>query len=130
MALLGAILVDNRSFERVSRILRPEHFVLSEHARVFDACGRLRCERGQIADPVTLKGWFDQDEALTQVGGPGYLIKLADCAVTPIMPATTAACCTTSISGAASSPWAKARVISSTPAPPEMRGCAGDRDQR
>ena len=83
MALLGAILVDNRSFERVSEFLRPEHFVLSEHARVFDACGRL-IERGQIADPVTLKGWFDQDEALTQVGGPGYLIKLADCAVTPI----------------------------------------------
>ncbi|MFO1120545.1 MAG: DnaB-like helicase N-terminal domain-containing protein [Rhodospirillales bacterium] len=82
MALLGAILVDNRSFERVSN-LRPEHFVLSEHARVFDACGRL-IERGQIADPVTLKGWFDQDEALTQVGGPGYLIKLADCAVTLI----------------------------------------------
>lgn len=83
MALLGAILVDNRAYERVSDFLRPEHFVLSEHARVFEACARL-IERGQIADPVTLKGWFDQDEALTQAGGPAYLIKLADCAVTPI----------------------------------------------
>ena len=83
MALLGAILVDNRAYERVSEFLRPEHFVLGEHARVFEACGRL-IERGHIADPVTLKDWFDQDETLTQIGGAGYLIKLADAAVSPI----------------------------------------------
>ena len=69
MALLGAILVDNRSFERVSEFLRPEHFVLSEHARVFDACGRL-IERGQIADPVTLKGWFDQERRSPRSAAP------------------------------------------------------------
>ena len=83
MALLGAILVDNRAFERVSDFLRPEHFILSDHVRIFEACSRL-IERGQIADPVTLKGWFDQDEGLSQAGGVGYLIKLADCAVTAI----------------------------------------------
>jgi replicative DNA helicase len=83
MALLGAILVNNRAFERVSDYLRPEHFVLAEHARVFEACLRL-IERGQVADPVTLKTTFEPDEALSQVGGVSYLVRLADCAVTPI----------------------------------------------
>ncbi len=83
MALLGAILLNNRAYERVSDFLRPEHFVLAEHARVFDACSRT-IERGQIADPVTLKGLFEQDETLGQVGGVEYLTRLADCAATPI----------------------------------------------
>jgi replicative DNA helicase len=83
MALLGAILVNNRAFERVSDFLRPEHFVLTEHTRVFEACSRL-LERGQVADPVTLKAWFEQDEALAAVGGAGYLMRLAECATTTI----------------------------------------------
>ncbi len=82
-ALLGAILVNNRAFERVADFLRPEHFVLAEHARVFDACMRT-IERGQIADPVTLKGLFEQDETLAQAGGVAYLARLAECAATPI----------------------------------------------
>jgi replicative DNA helicase len=83
MALLGAILVNNRAYERVADFLRPEHFVLAEHARVFDACMRT-IERGQIADPVTLKGFFEQDETLAQVGGVDYLGRIAECAATPI----------------------------------------------
>lgn len=83
MAILGAILVNNRAYERVSDFLRPEHFVLAEHGRVFEACMRL-IERGQVADPVTLKAWFEQDEALAQAGGVAYLVRLADCAATPI----------------------------------------------
>jgi replicative DNA helicase len=83
IALLGAILVNNRAYERVADYLRPEHFVLAENARVFDACMRT-IERGQIADPVTLKGLFEQDEALAQAGGVAYLERLAECAATPI----------------------------------------------
>ena len=83
MALLGAILVNNRAFERVADFLRAEHFVLAEHTRVFDACMRT-IERGQIADPVTLKGLFEQDETLAQAGGVAYLARLAECAATPI----------------------------------------------
>lgn len=78
MAVLGAILVDNRAFERVAEFLRPEHFILPEHSRIFDACGRL-IERGQIADPVTLKGWAEADGGIQ--GGQSYLGRLADTAV-------------------------------------------------
>src|SRR3546814_1720387 len=64
-ALLGAILINNRAYERVSEFLLTEHFADPVNGRIFKACGRL-IDRGQIATPVTLKGVFDQDEALKE----------------------------------------------------------------
>lgn len=82
-ALLGAIFVNNKAYERVSEFLRPEHFALAQHGRVFAACARL-IERGQIADPVTLKRYFEQEQSLTEIGGPNYLYELAGSAATVI----------------------------------------------
>ena len=82
-ALLGAIFVNNRAYERVSDFLTLAHFALNQHGRIFEACGRL-IERGQIADPVTLKALFEQDQGLADVGGPAYLAELAGAAVTVI----------------------------------------------
>ena len=82
-ALLGAIFVNNRAFDRVSEFLRPEHFALAQHGRVYQACVAL-IERGQIADPVTLKNFFQQDQSLADIGGPAYLAELAASAVTII----------------------------------------------
>jgi replicative DNA helicase len=83
MALLGAILVNNIAFERVSDYLLADHFALAEHRKIFESCRRL-IERGQIADPVTLKHHLEQTEVLTEAGGVGYLLRLADAAVTVI----------------------------------------------
>ncbi|MCG8511826.1 MAG: replicative DNA helicase, partial [Rhodospirillales bacterium] len=47
---------------------------------IYAACGKL-IERGQIADPVTLKTLFEQDETLAEIGGPAYLAELAGAAV-------------------------------------------------
>ena len=82
-ALLGAILVNNRSFERVSDYLAPEHFALAQHGRIFEACARV-IERGQLADPKTLRLYFDADGSLDDIGGPTYLGELAENAVTVI----------------------------------------------
>jgi replicative DNA helicase len=82
-ALLGAIFVNDRSYERVSEFLQPEHFALHPHGRIFEACGKL-IERGQIADTVTLKNFFEADENLADIGGPAYLAELAASAVTTI----------------------------------------------
>ncbi len=81
--LLGAILVDNRAYERVSEYLSPEHFALPQHARIYDAIGKL-IERGQLANPITLQRFFEHDEALSEIGGPAYLAELAATAVTVI----------------------------------------------
>ena len=41
-------------------------------------------DRGQIANPVTLKNLFDQDGALAEIGGAQYLARLAESRVTII----------------------------------------------
>ena len=82
-ALLGAIFVNNKAYEKVSEFLRAEHFALSQHGRIYGAVARL-IERGQLANPVTLKRYFEQDESLAEVGGPAYLAELAGSAVTVI----------------------------------------------
>ena len=81
MALLGAILVNNRSFERVQEFLFAEHFADPAHARVYEACAHL-IERGQIADPITLKNYFKDDEDLKAIGGQGYIAELANSVMT------------------------------------------------
>lgn len=81
--LLGAILINNRAFEKVSDFLAPEHFSDPVHGRIYEACGKL-IERGQIANPVTLKSLFDRDEALADVGGSQYIVQLAASVVTVI----------------------------------------------
>lgn len=81
MALLGAILVNNRSFERVQEFLFAEHFADPAHARVYEACAHL-IERGQIADPVTLKNYFKDDEDLKAIGGQAYIAELANSVIT------------------------------------------------
>src|SRR5438105_13248422 len=82
-ALLGAILVNNAAYSRVAEFLAPEHFGNGVHGRIFAAIGKL-IERGQIANPVTLKNLFDQDGALAEIGGAQYLARLAEAAVTII----------------------------------------------
>ena len=82
-ALLGAVLVNNLAYGRVSEFLRPEHFAHGAHGRIFDACARL-IEKGQIANPLTLKNLFDQDAELEAIGGAQYLARLAASATTII----------------------------------------------
>ena len=75
-ALLGAILVDNASFDRVSSLLEPDHFHVPVHGRIFDAARQL-ISGGRVADPLTLKAYFESDGALGDVGGARYLARLA-----------------------------------------------------
>lgn len=82
-ALLAALLVNNLVYDKVNEFLRPEHFADRLHGRIYEAAGKI-ISRGQIADPVTLKNLFDQDEALKDIGGAAYLADLARAAVTII----------------------------------------------
>lgn len=75
-ALLGAVFVNNKAHERVAEFLRPNHFAIAAHGKIFKAI-TTQIERGQIADPVTLRRFFEQDESLSEIGGPAYLMELA-----------------------------------------------------
>lgn len=74
-ALLGAILANNRAYERVSEFLAPEHFADPIHGRIFQSIAR-RIEAGQLADAVTLKAEFEHAGVLEEVGGTAYLAQL------------------------------------------------------
>ncbi len=80
MALLGAILVDNRILEQVADFLDAEHFFDPSHRRIYDAVRRMT-ERGGQASPATLRDHFQQQDRLADVGGPRYLAELAASAI-------------------------------------------------
>ena len=82
-SLLGAIFANNKAYEKVSEFLFPEHFVIGQHGKIYEACSKL-IEKAQIADPVTLKRYFEQDESLADIGGATYLVELAGSVVSII----------------------------------------------
>ena len=82
-ALLGALLVNNDIAATVGGFLEPAHFFESVHARIYESAQAL-IERGQIANPTTLRAFFQNDEALAEIGGADYLGRLAGGAVTII----------------------------------------------
>jgi replicative DNA helicase len=82
-ALLGAVLTNNRAFEKVSEIIEPGHFYEPVHGRIYEAAARL-IERGQVASPLTLRHFFEKDEGLAQVGGGQYLFELAAAVVSVV----------------------------------------------
>ena len=82
-ALLGAILVNNDALGKVQDFLAPHHFFEPVHGRIYEHAAKL-IDRGQLATPVTLKPYFEHEEALAEVGGAAYLARLAGSAVTII----------------------------------------------
>ncbi len=82
-ALLGSILVNNVAYEKVGEILQPEHFYDPVHGRIYGAVATL-INRGQIADSKTLRGLFNDDPALVNLGGAQYLADLAASVITII----------------------------------------------
>jgi replicative DNA helicase len=74
-ALLGALLANNRAYERVAEFLAPEHFADPIHGRIFAAIHR-RVTNGQLADAITLRAEFEHNGVLDEVGGTAYLGQL------------------------------------------------------
>ena len=74
-ALLGALLANNKAYDRVSDVLRPEHFADPIHGRIYQAIAR-RCDAGQVADVVTLRAEFEHAGVLDDAGGAPYLAQL------------------------------------------------------
>ena len=89
--LLGAIFVDNRALEQVSEFLVAEHFALTAHARIYEAMMKL-IDRGQIADPTTLRPYFEADNSLQDIlAGPSILPSWLPAPSTSSTPGNTAA---------------------------------------
>jgi replicative DNA helicase len=82
-ALLGAILVNNEAFYRVSDFLEPKHFLETIHQRIFELAGGL-IRAGKLATPVTLKTFLPPDFDIAGLTINQYLARLAAEATTII----------------------------------------------
>ncbi len=74
-AFLGAVLIDNRVIEELRTPLRSEHFFEPLHRRLYERILTL-VDRQAVVTPVTLKPYFESDEALKELGGINYLARL------------------------------------------------------
>src|ERR1700704_1600211 len=82
-ALLGAILVNNEAFYRVSDFLEPEHFFEPLHQKIYKDTGS-RVRAGKSASPITLKTFLPADLDIGGMNGSQYLARLATEATTVI----------------------------------------------
>lgn len=73
MGLIGCILYNNKAYDQVASIVKPEYFGGEVHGKIFAACGAM-LQRGMPVDPITL----------AQIGGGAYLKGLLAATVTAI----------------------------------------------
>ncbi|MGH1578358.1 replicative DNA helicase [Planktotalea sp.] len=78
--LLGAILTNNDIYDRVASIIQPRHFFDPVHRRIYEVAAA-RIGKNNLASPVTLKAFLEDDEGLKELGGPAYLARLAGAAI-------------------------------------------------
>ncbi|MES2031980.1 MAG: replicative DNA helicase [Pseudomonadota bacterium] len=81
--VLGAMLVNNDAFYRVSDFLKPDHFFEPIHQTIFETISAI-VRAGKIATPVTLKTFLPTDTDLGGMTVGQYLARLAAEATTII----------------------------------------------
>ncbi len=82
-ALLGAILVNNEAFYRVSDFLEPGHFHEPVHREIYEVAAQL-IRINKLATPVTIKTFLPADMAIGDITLAQYLARLAAEATTII----------------------------------------------
>jgi replicative DNA helicase len=78
--LLGAILTNNDTYDRVASVINETHFYDPVHARIYEISAA-RIAKNSLASPVTLKAFLEDDPGLKELGGPAYLVRLAGAAI-------------------------------------------------
>ena len=74
-ALIGSILVSNDIYDEITPILDSKKFYDPVHVKIFDTIEKL-ISKGLLANPITLKNHFENNEGLKELGGQEYLIKI------------------------------------------------------
>jgi replicative DNA helicase len=82
-ALLGAVLVNNEAFYRVSDFLEPQHLYEPIHQKIYEVTRDL-IRAGKVATPITLKTFLDANADLGGITVTQYLARLAAEATTII----------------------------------------------
>ena len=74
-AVIGSILVSNDTFDEISTIVDSQKFFDPIHIKIYSTIEKL-ISKGLLANPITLKNYFENDEGLKELGGQEYLVKI------------------------------------------------------
>lgn len=75
-SVLGTIIVNNNYLNRVIEFLQAHHFYEPAHQKIYQQIYDNVEKTNIVANQVTLKQFFDSDEALNSFGGSSYLSTL------------------------------------------------------
>jgi len=76
-SVLGGLLLENQSWDRIADIITSDDFYRREHRIIFHAISAL-CEESSPADVVTVSEWLERSGDLETAGGLAYLGSLAN----------------------------------------------------
>ncbi len=82
-ALIGSILVLNEIYDEISSIVDSQKLFDPIHIKIFDTIEML-IAKGLLANPITLKNYFENNQGLNELGGHEYLIKITKFSTTSI----------------------------------------------
>ena len=71
--VLGTIILNNDYLGKVNDILKSENFYEPAHQKIYDYIIQTTLRSNIVADSITLKLFFDNDETISKLGGSNYL---------------------------------------------------------
>ena len=79
--ILGSILANNEIFDEITDQLDDNYFFDPIHQKIYKIISNL-ISKGLLANPVTIKNFFNSKEELIEIGGIDYLIKITKVSTT------------------------------------------------
>ena len=76
-SILGAILYDNLVLETIIDLVKEDFFYEPLHKEIFKAC-KILFDQGNIADPITLKGYLKDTNFSRNANIEQYLLNLQE----------------------------------------------------
>ena len=74
-AVIGSILVSNDIYDEISPLVDSKKFFDPIHTKIYEIIKKL-INKGLLANPITLKNNFENNQGLKELGGQEYLIKI------------------------------------------------------
>jgi len=79
--ILGSILENNELFDEITDEINEGHFHDAIHQKIYKIISNL-ISKGLLANPITIKNFFNGNQELTEIGGLEYLLKLTKVSTT------------------------------------------------
>ena len=66
--ILGSILENNELFDEITDEINERHFHDAIHQKIYKIISNL-ISKGLLANPITIKNFFNDNQELTEIGG-------------------------------------------------------------